>query len=330
MSDTEDGEVTSMKMDLDSTLHIKNVKYHIEKKKDIYIQICPSALSLKLKFGRRKKGWVSLSIFTKPYQTYFFSQLNLTVYRDGEGGAKTQLAARSAKDKIVEDGRSLEWSQFISLQNLIDVEDFQIVLQSKQERKATSLPVQVCCDPSLHRDMLEILDLAESGPEEAGGDIQFVFGERKLSAHKSILMQRSEYFRAMFESGLEESKTNVIKIDEDEGVFHELLDYWYSGMTPTNIDTISWELIEVAHRYQAQDIVDKCEFSIRAKLKVDHVIPALVLADRYDCARLKEASIDLITKNIKDVRKTEDFAELIKHPKLMFEVFCASVDDESN
>jgi len=331
MSTAEEYEVTSLKVDLAATVIVKSVKHLVAEKKKCYLDICPSVLTLKLGFGTLKKGWLSLFILTKPFQTYFFRYLDLEVYHDGEEEAENPLAERCSFNSMIEDVRGRGWIEFLSLRRLTGVDELRFVLHAQQERKATSLPVQICHDPSLHPNKLDLLqDSSKVEVGESETDIEFVLGEKMIPAHKSILVRRSEYFRAMVESGLEESKSNKIKIDDDEGLFRILLNYWYSGIGPSErflLGPEAWKLLELAHRYQVQDIVDQCEFAIRAKLKVDHVVSALLLAERYNCARLKEASADLIAKNIKDLRKTEDFAELVKHPKLMFDVPCASNDD---
>ena len=127
----------------------------------------------------------------------------------------------------------------------------------------------------------------------------------------------------MFSSGLKESGAIEVKIEADVKLFRILLEFWYSGKHPDEIKCIAWDLLEVAHCFQVQSIVDQCEFAIRADLDVKKVIDALVLAKRLGLPTLKKACLDFIAKNLKVLHDTEKFAELKKDPELMFEAFHA-------
>jgi len=233
-----------------------------------------------------------------------------------EGQRPALLKQHSSSDLVIE-GVGRGWLEFLPLASLTDLDGFDLEFRTRFERKETSLSLKPCSDPNLHVDMAELLR------DGGKSDSVIVIGESKIFVHKEILKKRSDYFRAMFSSGLKESGEKEIKIEADEKLFRILLRFWYSGKRPDDIASVAWDLLEAAHCFQVKSIVDQCEFSIRANLKVDQAVDALVKADRLGCATLKKACLDLIAKNLKELHDTEKFAELKKDPELMFEVLHA-------
>ena len=146
MSATAEDEVTSLKVDLDCTVQVKNVQHRIKEKEQFYIYVCPSVLSLKLGFGTCKDVWLSLFFSTKPCQTYLFSRINVMAYHDDEGEEIAQLATRSSQNTIIGDRDGMMggglgergWNEFISLQSLTDIDEFRIVLKTRKESHKSS------------------------------------------------------------------------------------------------------------------------------------------------------------------------------------------------
>ena len=311
-------EVRSVTVNFDFTIHVDDVQTCVLRGDDCVTNLSPPGLSVKLAFGSTKKDWLSLCFYAPATQTFFFQEMNVAAYSINPTGCRgpqrIELTAKVSKDISLEGLSGRSWDAFIALQRLMTLGKMEIEIRGKFERRSTSVPLEICHDPRLHQDMLEFFR------DGFASDAMIVIGDARIPVLKSILMKRSEYFRAMFESGMKESETNEIKIQADEKLFRVLLEFWYCGNYPPNIKSVAWDLIEVAHFFQAQPIVEQCEFAIRGKLEVDRALDALVLADRLGCARLKKGSIDVIAKNLKELRETEKFAELKKNPDLMFEV----------
>merc|ERR1739838_816526 len=59
-------------------------------------------------------------------------------------------------------------------------------------------------------------------------DITLLVGSEKIKAHKNILVARSTYFHSLFSSGMSESLSNEVKLDENPLVFNEALKFMYS------------------------------------------------------------------------------------------------------
>jgi hypothetical protein len=60
-------------------------------------------------------------------------------------------------------------------------------------------------------------------------DVILAVGESKIHAHKLVLSARSEYFAGMFGSDFKESKEKVVEIEEDEDLFKQMIEIFYTN-----------------------------------------------------------------------------------------------------
>ena len=75
------------------------------------------------------------------------------------------------------------------------------------------------------------------------------FRSQSFQVHKAVLATRSPVFKAMFETGLAESSSNEIRVeDQDPDVMKEMLYFMYTGMCP-NVDQMAQHLIAAADKY---------------------------------------------------------------------------------
>ena len=129
---------------------------------------------------------------------------------------------------------------------------------------------------------------------------------------------RSEYFRSLFRSGLKESVTNEITLDDVEPeAFEVLLKYIYSGSVPSNIDEIAPVLLPMADRFQMVTLRDACESTIAGSLTPENVISMLLLAHSHSCSKLAGECLPVIRANMTTLKKTEDWKELKKHGEVV-------------
>ena len=148
--------------------------------------------------------------------------------------------------------------------------------------------------------------------------VTFTFGEKKLNAHKDILVARSSYFKTLFDSGMKEAQTNEIPIEEAEPEhFQELLTFIYSGFPPTNLPIIAQSLLPLADRYAIMTLRNMCITAIITTLNLKNVIRVMLLADAHSCPELTKKCLPLIKENIKTLKTTEDWKELKKNPEIL-------------
>ncbi|XP_073841535.1 speckle-type POZ protein-like [Musca autumnalis] len=133
----------------------------------------------------------------------------------------------------------------------------------------------------------------------------------KFKVHKLILCARSQVFAAMFRNDSQESKTNLIRIDDmDAEVIEEMLKFMYTcGNIP---EKMAAELFIAANKYSLLDLQTLCEDILIETMEVATVADILLLADRHANERLKTTAVQFIVNNIKTVKSTECLKKLHK------------------
>jgi hypothetical protein len=113
--------------------------------------------------------------------------------------------------------------------------------------------------------------------DESCSDIVFVLknGDR-VHAMKGLLIDESEYFRAMFRSNMRESRENEVEVrDCSKGLLLLLLEYLYTGGVDVGMDH-ALDLYVLADRYQVNGLTMQCLTVIERGLTNENAIRILV------------------------------------------------------
>ncbi|CAG5075221.1 Similar to Tdpoz5: TD and POZ domain-containing protein 5 (Mus musculus) [Cotesia congregata] len=167
-----------------------------------------------------------------------------------------------------------------------------------------------------------ISDLKDIFESKVGSDVVLLVGDKKILAHKVILMIRSPVFAAMFSHQLKENKENEITIpDMDPEVCEKLLEYIYTENV-TGLDEIAEFLYEEADKYQLPALKELCEESFCRGVTVENAVKYLVLLDRHhDDEKFFDYVLKFIALNSKKIVTTADYKELEKtNPGLLLTI----------
>ncbi|KAK2839878.1 hypothetical protein Q5P01_013618 [Channa striata] len=128
--------------------------------------------------------------------------------------------------------------------------------------------------------------------------------------HRAILAAASQYFRAMFCSGLKESHEKCVEMKGlDSGTMHSLLEYTYTSralLTHSNVQRI----LEAASQFQFLRVVDACASFLNKSLHLENCVGILNLAESHALPALKDRAQDYITSQFFQVVQQQDFLEL--------------------
>lgn len=162
-------------------------------------------------------------------------------------------------------------------------------------------------------------DLRKFFNDEKNTDVVIIVGGKKFKAHKALLEARSRYFRALFDSGMEESQKNEVPIDDaDPEIFRHYLEFLYTGLPPTNsLFKVAWDLLPLADRFGAATLKRKCEGAIISYVSPTTAIKALALAHAHCCSSLIQKCLPLIRKNLKSLTATAEWKEMKKNADLV-------------
>ena len=145
-------------------------------------------------------------------------------------------------------------------------------------------------------------------------DVGLKVSEEVFSAHRILLAASSNYFHAMFASGMKESNQKVIEL-KDEGIsaaaLKIVLDSIYSGDLQVNNENVFEVLVEADH-LQVTRIVQQCcnylqsEF-VELRFDVQTYCKICTIADRHGLKDLKEATQYKMSSVYKEICESEEF-----------------------
>ncbi len=154
-------------------------------------------------------------------------------------------------------------------------------------------------------------------------DAKLIIEGEILLAHKCVLSAASPYFRSMFLGKFQESKKEEVEITGvTHPAMHDILGAIYTNkLKPTN-KTVG-DLLSAADFLQFNEIVEKCEQHMIAKLTNVTCLQFLKLFDKYSLEKGQKAAHDFIVKNFKCVSINKDFLKVSK------EAMCSYLTDEN-
>jgi speckle-type POZ protein len=152
-------------------------------------------------------------------------------------------------------------------------------------------------------------------------DVILAVGESKIHAHKLVLLARSQYFTTMFHSDFKESKEKVVEIKEDEELFKQMIQIFYTNDVSKVAFEMALELIVLARKYLVEELVQSCEEIIIKNMTLENCLQILLVADSVQSKPFKDRVIGFVCANIKAVMKTPGWENLkADKPNLVIEV----------
>jgi hypothetical protein len=170
-------------------------------------------------------------------------------------------------------------------------------------------------------------DLGGGIGDTAWSDVKFVAGGKALLAHRFMLTAKSEFFTAMFRSGMKEAQgrvggratVDVVVPDSYESMLRLLL-YIYTGTLPDRSNEATLEDMMAADRYRLMDLKDLCESMV--EVDVGNCLDVLRVADLYSARRLREAALLFIVRNLSKVAASPAYTDFAQaNPALMRDLF---------
>lgn len=190
---------------------------------------------------------------------------------------------------------------------------------------------------SLGSNLASLLDDAKYS------DITFIVQGESLKAHSQILCARSEVFETQLNSGLRESLSKEIVVEDcDLAGFRVLLNFLYTDdfscvdeMVKAATASSSCEsesasnarmsllqnVLAASHRYQVVRLRSWCEHQLCGFIRVNDVLSVLCQAHLYEAKQLEEACLSFIKKNMNSVVVTSKYGSLSNDwPEVMLKI----------
>jgi len=143
-------------------------------------------------------------------------------------------------------------------------------------------------------------------------DIVFKVEDQEFPAHKSILIERCQFFKNMFSSGMSESYSPVIEIsDTTASVFKGFLTYVYLSTIVVD-EELAIGLFEFSERYMIDEVKEACEDYLKEVLTVDNCSRIFEMACLHGAESLKNKTLGFFKANLRWITQRNDFEDLPK------------------
>lgn len=141
-------------------------------------------------------------------------------------------------------------------------------------------------------------------------DVKMVVGGREFFAHKVVLVSTVPYLRAMFASGMKETRQSTIELKGvDADGFRLILDYAYSGEVEVTTENVQ-DLLSAANFLQMANLRDACCDFLEGQLEPGNCLGIRSFADVHGCGDLARRTDRFICQRFVEVVKSEEFLNL--------------------
>lgn len=143
-------------------------------------------------------------------------------------------------------------------------------------------------------------------------DVTITVGNQSFPCHKVILAASVPYFERMFESGMRESRSNVITLKTEPlqpDTFKSILEYVYSHSISVNEDSVQ-DILEASQYLQMNVLVEMCCRFMKEWTTEDNCIALWQLAKRLAIPDLAEHAYMWILSEFETIKSSQEFLAL--------------------
>jgi len=147
-------------------------------------------------------------------------------------------------------------------------------------------------------------------------DVVFAVAGEEIPAHKLVLTTRLPYFKSLFASGMRESTTNRVVVDDiDAPAFKQVLKFIYCGDIPEDIDSSAEVYLPIAEKYGLEELGERSAEAMERVITTDNVIERLILAHLFQLPSLKQSCFRFL--QAQPALSANAYEPLKAHPDLL-------------
>jgi len=160
-------------------------------------------------------------------------------------------------------------------------------------------------------------------------DFTVVCEGREFKCHKVILASMSTVFKTMvLNDQFVEKQRNCVTIEKASAdTVEAMLEFMSKGVVPSDIEEKAIDLIDLADRYNLQDLIEICESSLVDNLTIENVVETFIAIDLHvPGSQQRQKLLDFIKAEAAQVVKTPHWRKfVVKYPDLVTEIFLSAV-----
>jgi hypothetical protein len=144
---------------------------------------------------------------------------------------------------------------------------------------------------------------------------------KEIHAHRAILTEQSEYFKAMLSGNMLESQKSRIEIkDWSYSAYLQMMEFLYTGSVSGFSPGMAADLLGLADAHTLKFLKKLCENCLMHSVDIENCCDLLILAHRHEAGDLKKFCMNYMAKNLTDVSATVGFEHLEEIPHVLIEV----------
>jgi len=161
-------------------------------------------------------------------------------------------------------------------------------------------------------DLLNAFNNSNNSNKDSS-DVTIKCDGKEFYCHQFILSARSPIFEAMLHVKMIEQETGNIEIEDfSKDVVEKMLAYIYGGVVP-NIDKDAKELLNIAEKYQLQQLKISLGEKLVSTLNNDNCIEYLAIGYVLHVNKLKEAALKFFRQNAGSIMENENWKQGLKN-----------------
>nr|VZI35006.1 unnamed protein product [Spirometra erinaceieuropaei] len=138
-------------------------------------------------------------------------------------------------------------------------------------------------------------------------DIVVKVGSREFPAHRVVLAASSDYFDAMFSSGMAESAQLEVELKSvSPDVMEALLDFMYTGQVRVSMENVQ-DLLPAASLVQMEGVKTVCSSFLFGEVDASNVLGIRRFAELHSCTELEAFTKNYAAHNFESVIEHEEF-----------------------
>lgn len=156
-----------------------------------------------------------------------------------------------------------------------------------------------------------VTDMRSFVNNESFSDVVFIVEGQMIYAHK-LMLARCNYFRAMFNGSMMESKLSSIQLEDvSYNIFLSVLEYLYTDNLDIQVES-AMELFAAADLFDIPRLRSMCEQKMLQSIEPDNAATIFHAADELNAVLLRKKSLKFILKHFEQVSKSQAFEEMAR------------------
>ena len=140
-------------------------------------------------------------------------------------------------------------------------------------------------------------------------DVKLQSGDVQIRCHRNVLAVASDYFKAMFRCGLEESTSATVLLTVEPEILTSIVDYLYTGEIELTVDNVE-RLFKAGDILQLDNLKVACDNVMLKQIEPANCVGFFKFATLYRLDKLQQKASGVIHSEFKIVALKEEFKEL--------------------